>query len=207
MRAKVFKFLIHLESGQVYCGTQNQDAAIFFYHLFPFFLFSISHSHVTGQSVHVWCVQELGCCSLFVPLLVHFSSPERKAYRWAYSIGSHPSSIHCGCRCQHFQKTSPLKPWSLFLPYFNYCIYRQGEQIMYFFCPRWIRTLVAMATSSCHWLIRGGNENWHLLQKSCQKFYRNVPWVVLYKTYLFCCNFLTWLVTMATKRQSLQKKI
>ena len=40
MRARVFKFLIHLESGQVYCGTENQDAEIYIYHLFPFFLFS-----------------------------------------------------------------------------------------------------------------------------------------------------------------------
>ena len=35
IRARVFKFLIHLESGQVYCGTENQDAEIYFYHLFP----------------------------------------------------------------------------------------------------------------------------------------------------------------------------
>ena len=39
MRAWVFKFLIHLESGQVYCGTENQDAEIYFYILFPFFLY------------------------------------------------------------------------------------------------------------------------------------------------------------------------
>ena len=37
MRARVFKFLIHLESGQVYCGTENQDAKIYFYPLFLFF--------------------------------------------------------------------------------------------------------------------------------------------------------------------------
>ena len=42
----VFKFLMHLESGQVYCGTENQDAEIYFYLLFPFFLFSIFHSNV-----------------------------------------------------------------------------------------------------------------------------------------------------------------
>ena len=38
-----------------------------------------------------------------------------------------------------------------------------------------------------------------------QNFYRNVPWVVLYQTYLFCYNLLIWLVTMATNRQKLQK--
>ena len=34
---------------------------------------------------------------------------------------------------------------------------------------------------------------------------RNVPWVVLYQTFIFCCNLLIWLVTMATKRQNLRK--
>ena len=53
MRARVFKFLIHLESGQVYCGTKNQDAEIYFYILFPFFLFSISHSNVIHREICV----------------------------------------------------------------------------------------------------------------------------------------------------------
>ena len=37
MRAKVFKFCIQLEIGQVYCGKDNQDAEINFCLLFPFF--------------------------------------------------------------------------------------------------------------------------------------------------------------------------
>ena len=36
--ARVFKFGIHLERGQVYCGKENQDAVINFYLLFLFFL-------------------------------------------------------------------------------------------------------------------------------------------------------------------------
>ena len=62
-----------------------------------------------------------------------------------------------------------------------------------------------MATYSCHWLILW--KKWKLaftvisLQIFWQNFYRNVPWVVLYQTYLFYCNLLIWLVTMATKRQ------
>ena len=44
------------------------------------------------------------------------------------------------------------------------------------------------------------------LQIFWQKFYRNVPRVVLYRTYLFCCNLLICLVPMATKRQNLRKK-
>ena len=42
MRARVFKFCINIESGQVYCGTENKtDIYIAF-----FLLFSISHSSV-----------------------------------------------------------------------------------------------------------------------------------------------------------------
>ena len=68
-----------------------------------------------------------------------------------------------------------------------------------------------MTTFCCHWLIMG--KKWKLaftavsLQIFWQKFYRNLPWVVLYKTYLFCCNHLIWLVTRATKRQNLRKNI
>ena len=79
-----------------------------------------------------------------------FSSPEQKAHKWAYSIGRHPSSIR-----QRFQMTSPLKPWSQLLPNLIYSIYRPGEWINMFFCSNWIRTLVAMVSYSCHWLIMG----------------------------------------------------
>ena len=51
MRAKVFKFCIHLESGQVYCGKETQDAEINFCLLFPFLLFSISHSNVIHREI------------------------------------------------------------------------------------------------------------------------------------------------------------
>ena len=83
-----------------------------------------------------------------------FSSPEPKTHWWVYSIGRHPSSVVC----QHFQTTSPLKPWSRHLPNFTYSIYRPGEQIIVF-CSNRIRTLVAMATYSCHWLIMGKSGN------------------------------------------------
>ena len=55
MRAKVFKFCIHLEHGQVYCGKENQDADIKFCLLFPFVLFSISHSNVIHREI---CVKD-----------------------------------------------------------------------------------------------------------------------------------------------------
>ena len=56
---------------------------------------------------------------------------------------------------QHFQTTSPLKPWSRLLPNFTYSIYSPREQIFVFFCSKLIRTLVAMAAYNCHWLIMG----------------------------------------------------
>ena len=50
VRAKVFKFLIHLDSGQVYCGKENQDAEI---NMAFFFHFSISHSIVIHREICV----------------------------------------------------------------------------------------------------------------------------------------------------------
>ena len=55
MRAKVFKFCIHLESGQIYCGKGNQDAEINFCLFFLFSLFSISHSNVIHREI---CVKD-----------------------------------------------------------------------------------------------------------------------------------------------------
>ena len=55
MRAKVFKFCIHLESGQVYCAKENQDAEINFCFLFLFLLFSISHTIVIHREI---CVKD-----------------------------------------------------------------------------------------------------------------------------------------------------
>ena len=55
MRAKVFKFFMHLESGQVYCGKENQNAEINFCLLLPFCLFSISHSNVIHRKI---CVKD-----------------------------------------------------------------------------------------------------------------------------------------------------
>ena len=55
MRAKVFKFCIHLESGQVYCEKENQNAEINFCLLFPIFLFSIFHSNVIHTEI---CVKD-----------------------------------------------------------------------------------------------------------------------------------------------------
>ena len=50
--ARVFKFCIHLERGQIYCGKENQDAVINLC-LFPFFLFFISHSNVIHREISI----------------------------------------------------------------------------------------------------------------------------------------------------------
>ena len=47
MRPRVFKFCIHIKSGQVYCVTENKTEI---YSAF-FFLFSISHSNVIHREI------------------------------------------------------------------------------------------------------------------------------------------------------------
>ena len=78
-----------------------------------------------------------------------------------------PSSLS-SATCQ--QTTSSLKPRSRFLPYFTDSIYRQGKRITMSFYVNRIRTLIAMAAYSCHWLIMWKNENWHLLLSHCRYF-------------------------------------
>ena len=88
------------------------------------------------------------------------SSPEPKARRWAYSIARHPLSVVINIFKWHLL-------WSHLADscHFTYSIYRQGEQITFFFCPNQITILVAMATYSYHWLTMGkllwrlGHEN------------------------------------------------
>ena len=48
MRARVFKFCIHIESGRVYCGTENKTE-IYSAFFFPFF--SVSHSNVIHREI------------------------------------------------------------------------------------------------------------------------------------------------------------
>ena len=55
MRARIFKFCLHLEKGQICCRKENQDAVINFCLLFPFFLFSISHSNAIHREI---CVKD-----------------------------------------------------------------------------------------------------------------------------------------------------
>ena len=47
MRARVFKFCIHIESGQVYWGTENKTQI----YIALFLIFSISHSNVIHREI------------------------------------------------------------------------------------------------------------------------------------------------------------
>ena len=47
MRARVFRFCIHIESGQVYGGTENKTEIYFVF----FLLFSISQSNVIHREI------------------------------------------------------------------------------------------------------------------------------------------------------------
>ena len=70
MRAKVFQFCIHIESGQVYCGKEKQDAQINFCLLFPFFFFfSISHSNVIHREI---CVKDFS--GITAPRILKFGA-------------------------------------------------------------------------------------------------------------------------------------
>ena len=67
--ARVFKFCIHLERGQVYCGKENQDAVINFCLLFPFSFFSISHSNVVHREI---CVKDFS--GITAPRILKFGT-------------------------------------------------------------------------------------------------------------------------------------
>ena len=84
---RVFKFLIHLESGQLYYGTENQDAEIYFYHLFPFFLFSISHSNVMHREI---CVKDFSGTT--APRILKFST--NVWYDFLYCVKENQHAYH-----------------------------------------------------------------------------------------------------------------
>ena len=77
-----------------------------------------------------------------------FSLPEPKVHGWAYSFVRHPSSVRPSTFSNDISSEA-MQP--ILINFHN--IYRPGERIMvFFFIPNRIRSLVAMATYSCHWL-------------------------------------------------------
>ena len=89
MGVRVFKFLVHLESGQVYCGTENQDAEIYFYHLFPFFLFSISHSNVIHREI---CVKDFSGTTM--PRILKFGTNVVYDLLYCVKESQHAAAYH-----------------------------------------------------------------------------------------------------------------
>ena len=51
VEARVFRFCIHLEGGQVYCVKEIQGANIYFAFFFNFSFFTISHSYVMHMDI------------------------------------------------------------------------------------------------------------------------------------------------------------
>ena len=89
MRARVFKFCIHLERGQVYCGKENQDAVINFYLLFPFFLFSVSHSSVIHREI---CVKDFSGTT--APRILKFGINIGYDLLYCVKVNQHAASYH-----------------------------------------------------------------------------------------------------------------
>ena len=82
--------LIHIERGQVYYGTKNQDAEIYFYHLLPFFfLFSISHSNVIHREI---CVEDFSGTS--VPRILKFGTHVGYDLLYCVKENQHAAEYH-----------------------------------------------------------------------------------------------------------------
>ena len=76
----------------------------------------------------------------------------------------------------------------------------------FFFCFNQFRTLVALATYSCHWHIMGKAKiviYCCLIADILTKFNRNVSWVVLFLMFEFGQNCWIWWVAVATEMLNL----
>ena len=89
MRAKVFKFCIPLEHGQVYCGKENQDAEINVCLFFPFFLFSISLSNVIHRKI---CVKDFSGTT--APRILKFGTNVGYDLLYCVKENQHAASYH-----------------------------------------------------------------------------------------------------------------
>ena len=85
---RVFKFLINLENGHVYYGTENQDPEIYFYHLFPC-LPSISHSNVIHREV---CVKDFSGAT--APRILKFGTNVGYDLLYCVKENQHAAAYH-----------------------------------------------------------------------------------------------------------------
>ena len=86
----VFEFLTHLERSQVYCGTENQDAEIYVYHIFPFSFFSISHSSVIQREI---CVKDSSGTT--APRILKFGTNVGYDLLYCVKENQHAAAYHC----------------------------------------------------------------------------------------------------------------
>ena len=83
------QFYIHLEMGQVYCGKENQDSMIKFCLLFPFFIFSISHSNVIHREI---CVNDFSGTT--VPRILKFGTNVGYDLLYCEKENQHSAAYH-----------------------------------------------------------------------------------------------------------------
>ena len=87
--ARVFKFCIHLERGQVYFGKENQDSVINFCLLFHFSFFCISHSNVIHREI---CVKDFSGTT--VPRILKFGTNVRYDLLYCVKENPFPAAYH-----------------------------------------------------------------------------------------------------------------
>ena len=100
VRPKKFKLCTRFDNGWVIVYTRTRLLPLINPFITSFFFLS-SHQTFTifvtlfsgteiwctcGQSVLISCIQELGCCCLFVPLLVHFSFSPILSYKFIFLL-------------------------------------------------------------------------------------------------------------------------
>ena len=84
--ARVFKFCIHLERGQVYCGKENEDSLLNFAFFFHFF---ISHSNVIHREI---CVNDFSGTT--VPRILKFGINVGYDLFYCVKENQYPAAYH-----------------------------------------------------------------------------------------------------------------
>ena len=87
--ARVFKFCIPIERGQVYCGKENQNSVINFCLRFPFFLFSIPHSNVIHREI---CVKDFSATTVL--RILKFGTNVGYALLYCVKENQHAAAYH-----------------------------------------------------------------------------------------------------------------
>ena len=102
--------------------------------------------------------------------LNHFiSSAEPKAYRWAYSIHRHPSSVRPSSTFSNNFSDEAMKPITT---KFHIYIYRLGERIIVFLFQT-DKNFDCYGNLYLSLTYNGKSENWHILSSHCKYFDKN----------------------------------